>query len=352
MIELNREKVLRLHRKFDKAIIERKIRKTDKNADLVKELADKLKETYYNFDKLKNKTTGTIIFKVKEENYKRILEVTEFSKIYPAVALMKRFVNLSSESDIDRDKLEKWLKSAKNTEIPRKDKSKALLKNTIKQVEEFLKSSNSKSLSIEAPLSGLSSCAAPQNKVMLMSAADMANKKLHHIGFDGKWKSTIGDATVGFSMLVYGSPGSGKSTFLLQFANYLTKFGKVLYVSGEEYGSATLIEKIQRLNISNKDIMFAPNLSGFNGDYEFVIIDSKDNIGLTLDDFKRLKANYKNTSFIMVSQVTKEGTARGSEEWIHEVDTVIRLSSGSASSEGQKNRMRSDRYGSDKLKVY
>ncbi|MFQ8760640.1 MAG: hypothetical protein ACLSAF_15605 [Intestinimonas sp.] len=47
-----------------------------------------------------------------------------------------------------------------------------------------------------------------------------------------------GGAVQGSLVLVGGAPGIGKSTMMLQICDNLCRFSKVLYVSGEESGTA------------------------------------------------------------------------------------------------------------------
>lgn len=52
--------------------------------------------------------------------------------------------------------------------------------------------------------------------------------------FDGQWLRSFGKPELRGSWLIYGDSGSGKTTFNLQLAKYLTKFGKVAYDSIEQ----------------------------------------------------------------------------------------------------------------------
>ena len=64
-----------------------------------------------------------------------------------------------------------------------------------------------------------------------------------------------GGIVKGSLSLLGGEPGIGKSTLILQICEEIAKFGKVLYVSGEE--SADQIKlRADRLNVNNDNIMF------------------------------------------------------------------------------------------------
>lgn len=180
---------------------------------------------------------------------------------------------------------------------------------------------------------------APQKQVMTLSEAK--NVPWETISLAPEYEAVIGKPTKkAHSILIHGSGGSGKTTFMLQYANYLANnYGKVIYVTSEEFGTGTLSEKINRLGINSNGLHFAESLKAFNPDnYRFVFIDSKDNIGLTIEDWRAMKRKYKNTSFIIISQGTKDGGFRGTNEWPHEVDCHISSKDGIISTVGNKNR--------------
>ena len=58
--------------------------------------------------------------------------------------------------------------------------------------------------------------------------------------------------------LFAGEPGIGKSTFLLQLAKEFTKYGKVLYVSGEESVEQISL-RAKRLNVLDENILVVSN---------------------------------------------------------------------------------------------
>ncbi|MBQ9254988.1 MAG: AAA family ATPase [Bacteroidales bacterium] len=58
--------------------------------------------------------------------------------------------------------------------------------------------------------------------------------KFNPVEFEGEWKAGFGRPELSGSWLVYGGSGSGKTTFMLQLAKYLTNFSKVIYDSIEQ----------------------------------------------------------------------------------------------------------------------
>ena len=106
------------------------------------------------------------------------------------------------------------------------------------------------------------------------------------IAFKGDWKEHLGLPEKGFLMLIYGKPGSGKSTYAIKFADYLSRnHGKTLYVSAEELIGYTLQDKIKRSGaIKAKFVGELPNnLSG----WDFIFLDSAQKLGLKLSDIEK-----------------------------------------------------------------
>jgi hypothetical protein len=68
-----------------------------------------------------------------------------------------------------------------------------------------------------------------------------------------------------------------------------------------------------------------------------VVIDSVNFAKITAEQVEQLKAENPNTMFITIHQATKQGQARGSQEYIHNADTIIRVHEGIATSMGRFN---------------
>ena len=143
--------------------------------------------------------------------------------------------------------------------------------------------------------------------------------------------------------MIYGRPKQGKSILSVQFAQYLSQhFGRVLYVASEEGFSVTLQNKIKEFAMDNPNLDFA-NFRTYEQirealhirKYQFVFIDSVNFIKITPEDIEDLKADNKNTAFITIQQATKNGNFRGSQEFAHNCDAVIRVEAGKAFHQGR-----------------
>jgi DNA repair protein RadA/Sms len=144
--------------------------------------------------------------------------------------------------------------------------------------------------------------------------------------------------------LISGAPGIGKSTLLLQTANNIAKkYGKVLYVSGEE-SEEQIKMRGDRLGVlsDNLYVISETDLSKIESHIEnsnsiFVIIDSiqtlfKDTVSSApgsvsqvrecANDIMRI-GKTRNISFFIVAHITKQGELAGPRVLEHMVDTVL-----------------------------
>jgi chromosomal replication initiation ATPase DnaA len=161
----------------------------------------------------------------------------------------------------------------------------------------------------------------------ILSTEQMAGFKYKELALNPYYAKILGKPATNFDMCIHGEPGSGKTVFLLKLANYLAEnFGKVIYVTTEEFGSATLTKKIKDFGINSKNLFFTDKLDKVNlSDYNFAFIDSVNHSGLKLEDYKRLREKSPNTAVILILQTTKTGTYKGGKDWPHEVEICARL---------------------------
>lgn len=180
-------------------------------------------------------------------------------------------------------------------------------------------------------------------------------------GLSADFTAFLGPVCYPFKMLVWGLPGSGKSTFCMKLANEIASKHSLLYIAGEEaLGSPTLLDKQRRtLSIPNADrCMFLNRLPQNESEwkrlvhpagglalspYKAIFYDSVTKLGITpfyvnaaANDF-RLPALEKTFSHIFITHAQKDGQQyRGDGSWGHEVDMIVRVEKGVAVTE--KNR--------------
>ncbi|WML36294.1 DNA repair protein RadA [Clostridium sp. OS1-26] len=153
-----------------------------------------------------------------------------------------------------------------------------------------------------------------------------------------------GGLVKGSLTLISGAPGIGKSTLLLQTANNISqKYGKVLYVSGEESEEQIKMRGDRLDTISeNLYVVSETNLDQIQEHIEntkpvFVIIDSiqtlfKQSVSSAPGSVSQVRESAndimhmgksKGISFFIVAHVTKQGELAGPRVLEHMVDTVL-----------------------------
>ncbi len=173
-------------------------------------------------------------------------------------------------------------------------------------------------------------------------------KDIHYktLNFQEKWKDFFGLPVVTFQCVIHGMAGEGKSTFAIQFANYLAEnFGTAIYVSSEEGFSKTFKDKVFA-NKTSSDFLFVADLRTYNDilkevkpdQFNFIFLDSLDNMRIDAVMMKQLRNRYKNSALVTISQSTKDGKMRGSYEIVHDADIAVRVENGIATT--TKNRFK------------
>ena len=176
----------------------------------------------------------------------------------------------------------------------------------------------------------------------IMSSRDLKDYRYDNYDFEGKWLDLVGKPAKKFHMMVYGRPKQGKSYFCFDLAQYLSNFGKVLYIAAEEGFSATLQKKLDDMGGDNDNLDFA-NFRDYDTiknalpghDYRFVVIDSVNYIRIEPEQIEELKADNPRMALITVQQATKDGKFRGSQQFAHNCDIIIEVIQGVAHSTGR-----------------
>lgn len=165
-----------------------------------------------------------------------------------------------------------------------------------------------------------------------ISSQDVMNTVIKGLPFTGDWKAFLGEPTSNFYMILSAQPGHGKSTFCLKFGNYLTKFGRVLYVTNEE-DAGRIKSKLKFINdrINDFDIAFdCKNLNDVislieQGKYDFVFIDSAQYGGMDYRELRLIREKFPKIGMVAICRQTKTGTARGSQEKEYDGDITIKF---------------------------
>lgn len=341
----SQSQILTLIHSLQKAILEKRIGKDSPYATEI-ELMQKQLITCY------EKMGDMAEIKIDSKNLKRYLEIASSQEGMLTIALLKAFVALNGKSDI-KDKAEKLFarikKSVDQGKITRQDKYADKLNEAFITLKSYIEG-ETKTLSInKAQLNGLMGIVNEnlfaQKKTLngtddetgiVVNSEDLLKMEFETIGLQGKYRQLIGDPSVGFTAMVYGLPKSGKSTLCLDFANYLAAHhGKVLFCAIEEGFGYTLKEKIERLKADHPNLFLTDRVPENLGDYQFVFIDSVSKAGMDISEIDRLHKSFPQVSFIFIYHTTKEGKFKGVNSHAHEVDVIIQVDKGVASSTGR-----------------
>lgn len=163
-----------------------------------------------------------------------------------------------------------------------------------------------------------------------ISSKDVMNTEVNGLHFTGEWRSFLGEPAPNFYMILSASPGHGKTTFCLKFGNYLTKFGRVLYITNEE-DAARIKTKFNFIDdkINDFDISFdcktLDNVIDLieRGNYDFVFIDSAQYGGMDYKELRVVRERFPEIGLIAICRQTKDGKTRGSQEKEYDGDITI-----------------------------
>ena len=144
-----------------------------------------------------------------------------------------------------------------------------------------------------------------------MSVNDLLNAKHKIMEFEGAWQNAIGDPELRGAWLIWGNSANGKTRFTLQLCKYLTGFGRVAYDSLEEGASLSMKDAFRDLNMAEvsrrlilldqEPIADLKERLRKRRSPEIVVIDSIQYSGMNYKDYIRLKDEFKNKLFILIS---------------------------------------------------
>lgn len=174
-------------------------------------------------------------------------------------------------------------------------------------------------------------------KISDVVVPDVFNRRLR-TGVDRIDRAFGNGILPGSIFTVTGSPGAGKTTFLLQVLDNLAKQGyKTAYASGEECIEmlANTCRRIGVKNIEAANVTDVDKLIQFTKEYDVLIIDSFASLESNIKSSRQhekyaiqelCKASKKNECAIgIVLHISKSGMYKGGTIIPHSVDTVIHL---------------------------
>ncbi len=338
--------ILTLIHSLQKAILERRIKKDSFYALEIELMQNQLITCY-------EKMGDMAEIKIDSKNLKRYLEIAHSQEGMLSVALLKAYVALNGKRDV-KDKAERLFNRIKKAvdqgKITKTDKYANNLNEAYGTLKNYMDGETIMLNINKAQLNGLmglwgedlfqkkSLNGHEEDNGMIVSSGELLAMDFQTIGLKGKYRELIGDPSVGFTAMVYGLPKSGKSTMCLDFANYLASHhGKVLYCAIEEGFGYTLKEKIERLKAHHSNLYITDRVPENLNNFKSVFIDSVSKAGMDVNAIDQLRKMHPDTSFIFIYHTTKEGNFKGVNEHAHEVDVIVQVDNGKATSKGRFN---------------
>lgn len=323
----SRDSVMRLLSGLQRAILEKRIRKTSKYASEIRQIQSQLIAATERMGDMAEINIQTKYL----ENY---MKIAGSNVVMTSTMLLKRFVALHGRPNVT-DKVKRLIIAIENAikkeKVSKSDPYYSQVNQALKALKAHQSGKTKQVVMVTSELNGIKSICGEkrESKTALngvISSEELLSMDFETIGLQGKFRELIGDPSVGFTAMVYGQPKAGKSTLMLEFAQHLAvNHGKVLFVAIEEGYGYTLKEKIQRVGAVHPNLHFAEELPKSCSAFDFVFIDSVSRAGMELDDLVRLKKKHPKTAFVYIFHSTKEGKFRGGNEFAHEVDCIIQV---------------------------
>jgi hypothetical protein len=326
-----KEDVLRFINSLQKAILEKRIRKTSPYAEQIRYVQERLIDVY-------NSMASKIKLELKPETYEALKKLTGEEKVMASIGFIKRYISMNGKGGMKekaKTLLEQINRAYEKGKLTDNDPYIVEIHELKKNLKAFITDKTIKALEIEQAtlngLEGILGCACSNldgigGKPAIMNSVDFARMEFNTLGFSGKWLELIGDPSSNFTAMVYGRPKMGKSYLCIDFAGYLARsHGKVLYVAKEEGLDMTLQKKLNEKAVAHPNLFVSSFLPTSLATYDFIFLDSVNRLGLEPIDLNKLKAANPTKSFIFIFQSTKDGNFRGANSFQHDVDVVIEV---------------------------
>ena len=169
------------------------------------------------------------------------------------------------------------------------------------------------------------------------------NKKV--FDFEGEWFDAFGTPEQLGVWFIWGNSGNGKTSFTMQLARELTKFGKVAYNALEEGTSKTVQDAIERFDLHKLDKklqficepldMLTERLKKRRS-ADFVIVDSFQYAQLTYKQYIAFKEANANKLIIFVSHADgKQPSGRSAKSVMYDSSLKVHVEGHRARSKGR-----------------
>lgn len=319
---------------LQRAMAEKRIRKTSSYAKQILEIQDSLIDLTNNFKRKEN-----IRVEIEGSRLANLQSVCGKQELMLSVRFIKSYIGMQGKviTNIKAKNLFNRVAKAINAvRITDKDPYYPVITEMLNTLESFVRKNPSEGVLtiptrelngldefVEDGLNGLGYLSfIPDNQIV--KGRDLFKMDFPEIEFTGKWLDFFGRPSPGFSIMVSALPKYGKSTLCIEFADYLSKnHGEVLYVCKEEKLGRTLKDKARESEAD--EVNFVQVLPDDLSPYDFIFLDSVTKLGLSIYDLDSLRKRYPDKSFIFIFQTTKQGIFRGGNGFQHDVDMIVEL---------------------------
>ena len=349
---------------LQKAITERRIRKSSKYSKEITQIQEQLIKCY-------NQMGESVKLEINENNLAHYQSIVEGYNPMLSVTYLKRYISLHGKQGIKNkaQRLYEQIGKAVNSgKITKDDTYADALEKAFKRLHTFINSSDKVMQIEQAELRGLQGLngdglgfigkvvrgvmtnlisnsidrqiVAQHEKGKMVSSTELAGMTFETLSLEGEYRELIGTPSRSFSAMVYGKPGGGKTTWCISFAKYLAQQHdlQVLFASIEEGINHTAQDKLRRLNATHPNLIVSDYMPEDLSQFDVVFIDSVNSFRYSVKDLQRLRKANPNIILIYIFQSTKNGQFKGSQEYEHDVDVVIRAEDGVITTQGCKNR--------------
>lgn len=303
---------IRILASLQKAIIEKVIRKNSPYANEINKIQN-------NLIKISEMRKSDAVIDI--DDIDRLRAIGKSQSVDPVISVIKAFISIQGKEGV-KEKAQRLLEKIKT--INQDGQKSKIVISLSDYIAGRTATPEIDALTLQGfyGLSGVEYT--PPKSGINVNSMDLLGASFKTVPFTGRWREFIGMPSDNFRIMLYGKPGSGKSTLALEFAGYLSKrlCKKVLYVAGEEKIGGTLQEKIIRLNVANSNLVLNDKIPASIVDFDVVFIDSVNTLLLNPEDLAKMP---KGKAYVYLFKTTKDGNYRGSQEFEHDVDTVIEV---------------------------
>lgn len=170
-----------------------------------------------------------------------------------------------------------------------------------------------------------------------ISITELEATKFKELAFDGKWKDALGCPELSGTILIYGPPKNGKTYFSLQFAQYLTRFGRVAYDALEMGTGAGLKKAVREIGFNEEEkkrivLLDREPISELEKRLKkkkspsIAFVDSLQYTGLSYRQYIEFKERFRNKLLVFISHADgKQPRGEVARSVQYDADIIIRV---------------------------